>query len=191
MRTQLRFLSGNEFKIKEAEQILGPIDVDVIPVRLKIEELQTTDTHRLVRDKALKAFSYTGRPLFVEHTGLYLDYLNGFPGGLTQVFWDTLQAERFAELFGHAGSTRVIAKTVVAYIDGQQCHIFDGEIVGAVASEPRGRRDFQWDCVFIPNGQTKTFAEMGDAKNEISMRRLALDKLAGFIKRHGRNQCNP
>lgn len=185
MRTTLRFLSGNEFKIKEAEEILGPADVNVVSIRHKIEELQTTNTERLVRDKALKAFAYTGRPLFVEHTGLYLKHLNGFPGGLTQVFWDSLKAERFSELFGKTVNTAVTAKTVVAYIDGQRCHIFDGEIDGRVAEEPRGCQDFQWDCVFIPNGYSETFAELGATKNEISMRRRAFDKLAEFLRNHG------
>ena len=183
MGTTLRFLSANKFKIKEAEAILAPVGVDVVPILHKIEELQTTETPRLVRDKALKAFAYTGRPLFVEHTGLYLAHLNGFPGGLTQVFWDTLQADRFAELFGRCSNISVVAKTVVAFIDGQKCHIFEGEIEGSFAHEPRGCRDFQWDCVFVPAGFSETFAEMGDTKkNEISMRRRAFDKLAEFIK---------
>ena len=185
MGTQLRFLSGNQFKIKEAEQILGAVGVEVVPIRHKIEELQTTDTVKLVRDKALKAFAYTGRPLFVEHTGLYLNHLNGFPGGLTQVFWDTLKADRFSELFGSISNTAVTAKTVVAFIDGQQCHIFDGEISGSISSDPRGCRDFQWDCVFIPDGYRETFAELGDTKNTISMRKLALDKLAEFLNNKG------
>ena len=185
MGTPLRFLSANNFKIKEAEVILGSVGVEVVPIRYKIEELQTTDTQRLVRDKALKAFAYTGRPLFVEHTGLYLAHLNGFPGGLTQVFWDTLQADRFAELFGNSSDTTVTAKTVVAYIDGQKCHIFEGEIDGSIAQKPRGSRDFQWDCVFIPAGYIETFAEMGAKKNEISMRRRAFDSLADFLKTCG------
>jgi XTP/dITP diphosphohydrolase len=185
MGTTLRFLSANEFKTKEAKAILAPIGVDVVPINHKIEELQTKDTHRLLRDKALKAFAYAGRPLFVEHTGLYLAHLNGFPGGLTQVFWDTLKADRFAELFGGCSNTSVIAKTVVAFIDGKQCHIFEGEIEGNIASSPRGCQDFQWDCVFIPTGCHETFAEMGDVrKNDISMRRRAFDKLAKFIKEH-------
>lgn len=182
----LRFLSGNKFKINEAQQILGALGVSVIPISRKREELQTTDTERLVRDKVLKAYGFTGRPLFVEHTGLYVDHLNGFPGGLTQVFWDTIGPDRFSELFGSTTNTRVIAKTIVFYTDGQKVYIFRGEIVGRVAPKPVGNRDFQWDCVFIPDGHSQTFAEMGDAKNDISMRRKALDAFADFLKRDGK-----
>ena len=185
MVTQLRFLSRNPLKIKEAKSILETVGVKIVPIEYKIDELQTKDTEKLVKDKALKAYKYAGRPLFVEHTGLYLEQLNGFPGGLTQVFWDTLQANRFSALFGNTKNTSVIAKTFVAFIDGKQFHLFVGEISGNISPEPRGCRDFQWDCVFIPSGSTETFAEMGDMKNSISMRKLALDKLAKFFKKKG------
>jgi XTP/dITP diphosphohydrolase len=37
------------------------------------------------------------------------------------------------------------------------------------------------DCVFQPAGYSETFAEMGDKKNSISMRRGALEKLAAHL----------
>jgi XTP/dITP diphosphohydrolase len=78
----VRFLSSNSCKIAEVEAILGPAGVRVIPSQIKIEELQTEDVRRLVRDKLLKAFEHIGRPVFVEHTGLELLGLNGLPGGV-------------------------------------------------------------------------------------------------------------
>jgi XTP/dITP diphosphohydrolase len=177
--TKLLFVSRNRHKLHEAESILGPLGVLVVPVEQTIEELQTTDTQLLVRDKGLRAFRSLGEPLFVEHTGLYFDHLNGLPGGLTQIFWDKLEADRFCELF--AGK-KLSAKTLIGYIDGKKCHFFEGEITGTISPAPRGRRDFQWDCVFIPAGHTETFAELGDRKNDISMRRKALDKFAEFMR---------
>jgi XTP/dITP diphosphohydrolase len=171
-------VSNNIHKIDEAKKILGDKGISVVESRLKIEELQTVDTQRLVRDKLIKAFQKVGRPLFVEHTGLYLNYLNGFPGGLTQIFWDTLKADRFAELFGQSAPTNsVIARTTIGYCDGRRVYDFEGEIAGRITETPRGPRDFQWDCVFQPYGHSETFAEMGDHKNAISMRRKALEEL--------------
>ncbi len=185
MTVKIRFISGNEHKIREAKEILDSIGVEVIPVPLKIDELQTQDTEKLIRDKAIKAFEQIGRPLFIEHTGLYLSYLNGLPGGLTQIFWDSLEADRFSELFGKSSDPSVVARTIVGYVDGKKIHMFTGEIPGRIATSPSGNRDFQWDCVFIPEGYNQTFADMGEKKNEISMRKRALDKFAEFLKNGG------
>jgi XTP/dITP diphosphohydrolase len=180
--TELRFVSSNHHKISEATGILGASSIRVVPSSLKIEELQTQDTQKLIRDKVLKAFKEIGRPLFVEHTGLYLEHLGGFPGGLTQVFWDTIEADRFAELFGRlAASNKAKARTAIAYCDGRNIYHFDGEIDGIIADLPRGPRHFQWDCVFQPEGHAQTFAEMGSAKNDISMRKIALAKLVRHL----------
>lgn len=181
---KIRFLSGNKYKLAEVNQILSPIGVEVISVEQKIEELQTEDVERLVRDKLIKAFERIGRPLFVEHTGLYLDGLNGLPAGLTQIFWDKLEADNFCSLVNGLSSPSVIAKTVLGYCDGKQIRLFEGAINGTVSAKPIGPRGFQWDCVFVPNGETETFAEMGDRKNELSMRRKALDAFATFLKQN-------
>lgn len=86
----VRFISHNEFKIREASAILSKNGVNVIPIDMKIEELQTDDVRHLVQDKALKAYKAIGRPLFVEHTGLFIEKINELPGGLTQLIWDKL-----------------------------------------------------------------------------------------------------
>jgi XTP/dITP diphosphohydrolase len=167
-------MSGNKHKIAEVQRILAPVGVDVVPVSMKIEELQTEDVERLVRDKLIKAFEAIGRPLFVEHTGLYLSGINGLPAGLTQIFWDRLRADRFADLVAGLSNAKVTAKTVLGYCDGRKIHLFEGAIEGIVPRKPAGPSDFQWDCVFVPDGSTQTFAEMGAAKDDISMRRKAL-----------------
>lgn len=179
---KIRFLSSNPHKIAEVKEILKPRGIEAIAVDHKIDEIQTTDVRALLRDKAIKAFNFIGRPLFVEHTALYSTALNQFPGGLTQVFWDTLEADRVAALFKALGDQRVTAKTHVAYIDGKAIRIFEGAVSGTFADEPRGPRDFQWDCVFIPDASHQTFSEMGtDAKNKISMRMKALDAFVSGV----------
>ncbi|APX94194.1 non-canonical purine NTP pyrophosphatase [Halomonas sp. 1513] len=182
---EIRFLSQNQFKVTEARSILENTGVSVVPIPSKVEELQTEDSKRLVKDKAIKAFKQVGRPLFVEHTGLYIDYMNGLPGGLTQIFWDNLQADKFCQLFGAASQSSLEAKTIIGFIDGQKFFSFEGAIRGHVASEPRGDRSFQWDCVFVPEGHNSTFAEMGEYKHKISMRRRALDQFSEFLKNRG------
>lgn len=180
---RLRFLSSNGQKVGEVTAILRGAGIDVVAVERKLDEIQTQDVAQLVRDKCIRAFRLIGRPVFVEHTALYIDALNGFPGGLTQLFWDMVGPERVTTLFGR-DDARAVARTRIGYCDGCRIHQFEGEIQGAIAPKPRGDTA-EWDCVFIPQGERRTFAEMRDRKNEISMRRRALDGFAAFLTGQG------
>ena len=182
-KLEIRFVTKNSHKTEEVKTILGNIDVSIIPAPLTIHEIQTENIEDIVRDKVLKAFNQIGRPVFIEHTGLYIDSLEGFPGGLTQVFWDKLKADKFSELFGRLENTALKAKTVIAFCDAKKIYTFEGAIEGNISSEPKGNRSFQWDCVFIPKGFSETFAELGPKKNDISMRKLAFDEFSKFLIR--------
>lgn len=180
MTKEIRFASSNPLKLAEIKKIL-PV-FNIIGIDHKIQEIQTEDQKELVKDKLLKAFEHVGRPVLVEHTGLFLSQLNGLPGGLTQIFWDTLKADRFSALFGKSDAT-VIARTTIGFCDGMKLHYFSGEAKGRIAPAPAGDRTFQWDCVFAPEEfPDKTYAELGERKNDISMRRRAFDEFLNFTK---------
>lgn len=176
------FLSSNEQKINEVRSILESDNITVLPVKEKINEIQSNDMKEIAVDKALRAFMSIGRPILVEQTGLLLKDFGGLPGGLTQIFWDSLQADNFSKYFSATGTGEVIAKTVIAYCDGKQILTFEGEIMGLIVSPPRGSREFQWDCVFQPYTYEQTFAEMGKEKNNISMRKIALEKFRSYLE---------
>ena len=182
-RMEIRFLSANDHKILQVKTILeSNDDIKIIPYKEKIEEIQTSNLQALVKDKVIKAFQKIARPVFVEHTGLYLEYLNGLPGGLTQIFWDNLKSEKFAELFGRSPNCNAIAKSIIGYCDSKKIHYFAGEIEGIIAPNPRGKSIDYWDSVFIPNGYDKTYAELGESHNEVFFRRIVLEKFSKFLK---------
>jgi XTP/dITP diphosphohydrolase len=186
MRIGLRFLTRNEGKFRELSELIDSSKYELLQDSSEINELQTEDMNLLVRDKVLKAFDKIRRPLIVDHTGLQFDLLNGFPAGLTSVFYDKLQPEGMAKIIGRSVDRKVTAVTLIGYCDGKKIHSFEGRLSGLVAEEPRGTEGFQWDTVFIPDGYDKTFAELGNRKkNEISMRRLAFNQLAAFLERTG------
>lgn len=179
----IRFISSNPYKLEEFEQLMSAHRYKIRTLSMKIFEIQTEDVDQLIEDKAVQAFNRLGRPLVIEHTGLSIDRLNGLPGGLTQMFWDRLQGDKFAALFGVPPDNTVTASTKLAYCDGRRILTFEGSIKGQIAEIPRGDRHFQWDTVFIPDGYGQTFAEMGAEKNKISMRKSAVDAFVEWIER--------
>jgi len=60
---------------------------------------------------------------------------------------------------------------------------FEGVIRGEIITEKRGTSGFGYDPVFVPEGHTRTFAEMSmDEKNQLSHRAIAVRKLAKYLK---------
>ena len=66
--------------------------------------------------------------------------------------------------------------------DGRYVLVARGECRGHIASEKRGEGGFGYDPVFIPEGYSSSFAELGtDFKNTISHRAKALEELERLL----------
>jgi XTP/dITP diphosphohydrolase len=62
--------------------------------------------------------------------------------------------------------------------------LFDGACEGEILFEPRGQNGFGYDPLFVPDGFTQTFAELGeDVKNKLSHRAKALEKLKLYFSK--------
>lgn len=157
---KLYFVTTNDYKIKEVEQYLAGTDLELQPVSFQINEILNLDLEAVVTDKVLKAYKYLGHPCVVEHGGLLIQALNNLPGGLSKVVWDTV-GPKICTFLSTADSRKAIAQSVIGYCDGKRVHTFKGETEGTLADEARGTYMFQWDPVFIPAGETKTYAEFG------------------------------
>lgn len=178
------FVSNNPNKIEEMQKLFEgtghTIEAFSDP---NLIEIQSTNSEELIKDKTLKAFEILQKPLLVEHTYLKIKSINDFPGGLTASFWKSFGGDLSCKHFGNSDAT---AETIIAYCDMKRIHFFEGSIEGKISNSPKGKSLFQWDTIFIPNGQSLTFAEMGpDEKNKISMRFIAVGKLLTHL------QANP
>ncbi len=165
------------------EAILG---FPIAQLDLDVHEIQAVEVEEVVREKVKEAFAQTGRPVFVEDTGLYLDALQGLPGALVRWFVARLGAEGICRLIPEGASRGAKARTAVAYYDGEILEVVSGEVSGEVVDQPRGDGGFGWDAAFQPTGSSHTFAEMDQAeKNTFSMRRKALDSFRSRVMGDG------
>lgn len=65
-----------------------------------------------------------------------------------------------------------------------QTELFDGACEGRISFAPSGAMGFGYDPLFVPEGFTQSFAELGeDVKNRISHRAKALGKLHTWFRR--------
>lgn len=180
MPDRLLFVSSNAGKVREVEAILG---FPIAQLDLDLPEIQALDVSEVARQKALTAFEQVGQPVFVEDTGLYLDALNGLPGALVRWFLKTIGPAGICALIPPGAERGALARTAVAYCDGEAAEVLAGETRGSITPRPAGEGGFGWDPIFQPLGASRTFAEMDQAeKNRYSMRRLALEQLRNRLE---------
>lgn len=176
----LTYVTSNENKLQEAEAVLGrPMERQ----DLDLPEIQAVELASVAEYKVKEACEHVEPPVMVSDTGLFFDGLNGFPGALIKWFYKRLgndgicarlpDDERGAE-----------ATTMIALHTGEQIITATGTIEGTVPPRPQGTGGFGWDPIFQPLETDETFASMSqERKNEISMRKRALEALREEIER--------
>lgn len=176
---EIVFVTSNQNKVREAEQILG---MKLESISADVPEIQAIQVREVVEDKAKAAYEKIRRPLIVEDTGLYIESLNGFPGALIKWFLKSVGNAGICNLLKGVSPRKAYAETCICFYDGKELKTFWGRIDGSITESPQGETRFGWDPIFIPEGYKKSFAELGaEEKNKISMRRKAFLGLKEFL----------
>jgi XTP/dITP diphosphohydrolase len=138
----------------------------------------------------LKARYYrelTGLPTVADDSGLEVHVLAGRPG-LHSARYAASDDERIAKLLGELDGVPMSARTaqfvcVLALVDGDGEETFEGLCAGTIRHTPAGTGGFGFDPVFVPEGETRTFAELSPTeKAAISHRGRAFRALAAFLR---------
>ncbi|MDE5710439.1 non-canonical purine NTP diphosphatase [Bacteroides sp.] len=192
MRKRFVFATNNAHKLEEVAAILKDkvelLSLKEIGCHADIPE--TADT--LEGNALLKAryiFENYHTDCFADDTGLEVEALGGAPGIYSARYaGDGHDSEANMQKLLHdlegVENRKAQFRTVFALIiDGKE-HLFEGIIRGEIISNRKGTSGFGYDPIFVPEGYTQTFAEMGnELKNQISHRAVATNKLCKFLMR--------
>jgi XTP/dITP diphosphohydrolase len=161
-------VTGNPGKIAEARLALG---IEVEAVEVDLPEIQALNVLEILQEKAEAAWQALRRPLVVEDAGLGLLALNGFPGPLVKWMLFAVGAEGIAKTAHALGNVRAVARCGLLYKDAERTVLADGITTGSLVLPGRGEHGFGWDPVFLPDGESRTFAELtGKEKDAVSHR---------------------
>lgn len=180
--------TGNRHKLDEFRALLSPhgfvvlgaADVGGLPA---VEEDADTFEGNAAK-KAIEIALAKGLPCFSDDSGLEVAALEGAPGIYSARFagpkaTDDDNVALLLRRMQGVTERRARFVCVIACADaqGQLIGTARGECLGQITLAPRGGMGFGYDPVFIPDGESKTFAELGEAvKNRLSHRQAALQE---------------
>ena len=188
--TKLLLASRNAKKLAELDRILAASDVsgieviglDAVPAFPEAPETDPTFEGNALA-KARDAVAATGLPAVADDSGLAVDALNGMPGVLS-ARWSGGHGDDAANLrlvlgqMGDVPDDRRGAAFVCAaalVLPGGPEVVVRGEWRGTLIRAPRGANGFGYDPIFVPEGDTRTSAELDPAeKDSLSHRGRAL-----------------
>jgi len=180
--TEIDFVTSNRGKFLEIEALFRPYQITVRWAKRELPEPQADTLEEVVAAK-LAAAGVGKNPVLVEDSGLFIDALNGFPGVYSSYVFRTVGIGGILALL--AGKPREATfRTVAGLRSGPVVTLGLGATVGTIAAEPRGSGGFGYDPIFIPSGESRTFAELTpEEKNRHSHRGQAIRDLAEKIAR--------
>jgi XTP/dITP diphosphohydrolase len=187
--TRVLLATRNAGKIEELRRILAPYEIEL--VGLDPDFVPGPETEPDFRGNALakarEAAAHSGLPSVADDSGLSVDALNGMPGVLS-ARWagrhgdDVANLElllgQIADVPSDRRTARFVCAAAAVLPDGREL-VVEGTVEGHIIDAPRGTNGFGYDPIFVPDGETRTTAEMpSDEKDAISHRGKAFRALA-------------
>jgi XTP/dITP diphosphohydrolase len=186
----LCFATNNAHKLEEVKSMLPPeiklVSLKEIGCFEELPENQRTIEGNAI-EKARYVFEKYGIDCFADDSGLEVDFLDGAPGVDTAHYaGKERDANKNMDLLltnlNSARNRKARFKTVFSLFWQGEMYEFSGVASGEIALEKAGENGFGYDPIFVPDGFTKTFAELGtEVKNQMSHRAKATRQLLDFI----------
>lgn len=188
---QIVFATNNKHKLEEIRNILDNalniLSLDDINCHEDIPETGSTiEENALIKARYIK--EKYGYDCFADDTGLEIKSLNNEPGVYSARYAGNdhnseKNMQKVLENLKGKNDRSAYFRTCIALITGNNEYLFEGKIEGEIITEKKGESGFGYDPIFVPDGYTQTFAELGnDIKNKISHRALAVKKLINFLQ---------
>lgn len=186
---ELIFATHNNNKVKEVTKMLPSYlsmkSLTAIDFFEEIEETgETFEENALLKAKTI--FNKTGKNVFADDSGLVIEALDGAPGVYSARYAGTGKdedniAKALKELDGKTNRKAYFISIFCLILNGKE-YFFEGRVNGTIATEIMGDNGFGYDPIFIPDGFSKSFAQMTpEEKNAISHRGKAIEKLNDFL----------
>jgi len=177
-------ITSNISKYQEIKKVLANFSIKLKRIDIDLPEIKSLAPRQVVIDKVNKAYKIVKKPVIVDDTSLFFSGYNQFPGTISRFIFMTLGFSGIFKLIKNNHSAYF--ESYIAYLDKKSAvpHIFTGKCQGKLIKKILGKKrtKMPYDNIFIPLGETKTFAQLGVAmKQKYDHRTKAVIKLAKYL----------
>lgn len=186
----------NADKLAELRRLLADGPVEVIGLADVPEFPEAPETGATFAENALAkardAAAATGLPSVADDSGLTVEALNGMPGVLSARWCGRHGDDRanlelvlgqLADVPDERRGAAFVCAAALVMPDGTET-VVRGEWPGTIVREPRGTNGFGYDPIFVPEGSTRTSAELAPAEKDAqSHRGRALRALLPYLRK--------
>ena len=187
MKKEIYYVTTNSGKFEEVESYIKKHEptIELKKFEAEIPEIQTLDQKTIAVDKALSAWEILQKPLLVDDAAIYFEKYNKFPGTLSKFVSQGIGHEGIKKLFEDGDKAYFLL--YMTYIDGPDSFkIFEGKCEGTLKKpkEFYGNPNLPYDCVFMPKGIDKTYAQLRNTPeaNKYLYRLRALQSFLNWYK---------
>ena len=174
-------MTSNDGKFREISQQMREHGYEIDHVKTTYPEIQANTIDETIIPGLKWLMERYNRPMMIDDSGLFIDALKGFPGVYSSYVFKTVGCDGILKLMKDVDDRSARFECCIGFmIPGQEPSITKGVAKGSIAFEKAGTGGFGYDPVFIPEGYTKTYAQIEiSEKNKISHRGLAISQ---FLK---------
>jgi XTP/dITP diphosphohydrolase len=189
---QICFATNNKHKIEEVAALLGGhfhlLSLHEIGCDTELaEDFFTLEENS--KQKAEYVFKNYNVPCFADDSGLEVEALHGEPGADSAHYagqqrnHDDNMNLLLRKLTGIENRKAQFRTVITLFESNGAMKQFEGIVKGKIIDDKRGDMGFGYDPIFVPEGFSKTLAElMMEEKNAISHRAKAVEKLVDYLK---------
>ncbi|GAB6189506.1 RdgB/HAM1 family non-canonical purine NTP pyrophosphatase [Marinitoga arctica] len=185
--------TNNKHKLKEVNEI-KPNNFEIKGMFEILKNFEVNENGKTFLENSIKKAIETAQvlrtPVIADDSGLEIEILNGFPGVYSSRFMENKsykeKMKHILKKMENVPFNKRTARFVCAatYYNPKNNFLFsvEGEIKGKIAYSILGKDGFGYDPIFIPDGETLTFGQLGqEVKNRISHRKKAFQKLFSIL----------
>lgn len=167
---QIIFVTGNQMKVRHANEAVRDFGYAFIAKKLEIIEPREEEPEKVVIEKAIQAFAQLNSPLIVEDSGIFVESLNGFPKTFVHFVQDTIGVSGIIKLMQGIENRQAEFRQSLAYIapNVEKPMVFsyiDGSytVADKVWTENPYGDSAEFDKILIPPGETQPLCMFSDA----------------------------